>query len=72
MTDPEAVYFKLKGLVFTLVAKLCLLYSYKVVRNLGFQPLSLVYTCVNKKVKKAQVVKCHTRGESEESIALLL
>ena len=31
---------KLKGLVFTLVAKLCLLYSYKVLRNLGFQPLS--------------------------------
>ena len=43
---------KLKGLVFTLVVKLCLLYSYKVLRklcllysykvlrNLGFQPLS--------------------------------
>ena len=32
---------KLKGLVFTLVTKLCLLYSYKVLRNLGFQPLSV-------------------------------
>ena len=28
--------------MFTLVVKLCLLYSYKVLRNLGFQPLSKI------------------------------
>ena len=40
MTRSWSCLLKLKGLMFTLVIKLCLLYSYKVLRNLGFQPLS--------------------------------